>query len=171
MSSKPWPHFERSADLQKKIYGPDHIEVAWDLESLVEILRAKGDDSQAERQVAIMKRILGAHASLLPSFPGPHPVRDALDAGVLITGCTLSFVEPGGEGGRILLQSALRVWPDDDEESLSVRMLVLQQRMLVAGVRLIAEGRVKVEGRRVLIERGGSQDLSLEWLQPDETSA
>jgi len=115
--------------------------------------------------------VLTMHSSLLPAFPGANPIRDALDHGARITGCTLPFVTGNLESDPILLQSALRIWPEDDEESLSVRLQVLQQRMFVAGVRLIAEGRVTVQGRHVSIEDGGTEDRTLEWLQAEKPSS
>ncbi|MFH1811628.1 MAG: phosphoribosylglycinamide formyltransferase [Pseudomonadota bacterium] len=112
---------------------------------------------------AFPQRVLRMHSSLLPAFAGETPLSDALAAGVRVTGCTLHFLDENCGVGCILLQSALRVWSDDDEESLGIRISVLQQKAFVAGVRLIAEGQVRVGDGRTQITGVPNTDQVLEW--------
>lgn len=76
-------------------------------------------------------RMINTHPALLPSFPGAHGVRDALAHGVKVTGCTLFVVDAGVDTGRILAQEAVRVLPDDTEESLHERIKVCERQMLI----------------------------------------
>lgn len=98
-------------------------------------------------------RIMNVHPSLLPAFPGLHPQRQALDAGVKIAGATVHFVDEGVDTGPIVLQSSVPVEPDDTEETLAARILVEEHRLFPRAVRLFAEGRLRVMGRRVVVER------------------
>jgi len=79
-------------------------------------------------------RVIGSHPALLPSFPGPHGVRDALAYGVKVTGATVFLVDEGVDTGRILAQEAVPVLPDDTEDSLHERIKVVERRMLLAVV-------------------------------------
>lgn len=76
-------------------------------------------------------RIVNSHPALLPAFPGAHAVRDALGAGVQVTGCTVHLVDEGVDTGRILAQEAVRVEPEDDEASLHERIKVAERALLV----------------------------------------
>ncbi len=97
-------------------------------------------------------RIINLHPSLLPSFAGGmHAVRDALAAGVKITGCTVHFVTDDLDGGPIILQEAAPVHEDDDEQSLLARVHEAEHRLLPAAIQLCAEGRLAIEGRRVKV--------------------
>jgi len=96
-------------------------------------------------------RIMNIHPALLPSFPGLHSARQALDYGVKITGCTVHFVNRSIDAGPIILQSVVTVLDDDDEESLLARMHVEEHKSYVEAVRLFAEGRLMVQGRRVKV--------------------
>jgi len=96
-------------------------------------------------------RILNIHPALLPSFPGLHAQRQALYYGTKITGCTVHFVEEGVDSGPVVLQKAVPVMDDDDEETLSARILEQEHQLYPEAVRLFCEGRLKVQGRRVLI--------------------
>jgi phosphoribosylglycinamide formyltransferase-1 len=100
---------------------------------------------------AFENRILNIHPALLPSFPGLHAVRQALKAGVKISGCTVHVVDEGTDTGPIVVQAAVPVLEGDDEESLAARILVQEHRCYPWAIRLWAEGRVAVEGRRVRI--------------------
>jgi len=100
-------------------------------------------------------RILNIHPSLLPAFPGAHAHRDALAAGVKVSGCTIHFVDASVDGGPIVLQKAVPVLDDDTEESLAARILEQEHVFLPLAVRLFAEGRLKVEARRVTIDTRG----------------
>jgi phosphoribosylglycinamide formyltransferase 1 len=100
-------------------------------------------------------RILNIHPSLLPAFPGAHAHRDALAAGVKVSGCTIHFVDASVDGGPIILQKAVPVLDGDTEETLAARILEQEHIFLPLAVRLFAEGRLKVEGRRVRIDDRG----------------
>lgn len=93
-------------------------------------------------------RFLNTHPSLLPSFPGMHGVRDALDYGVKVTGCTVFLVDEGVDRGPVVAQAAVPVRDDDDEETLHERIKVTERALLVATVgRMTREG-WSVEGDR-----------------------
>ncbi len=85
-------------------------------------------------------RIINIHPALLPSFPGLDAQRQALEHGVKITGCTVHFVNEVMDGGRIIAQAAVAVWPGDTEETLSARILAEEHRLLPEVIgRLAAE--------------------------------
>lgn len=86
-------------------------------------------------------RMLNTHPALLPSFPGAHGVRDALAHGVKVTGCTIFEVDAGVDTGRIIDQVAVRVEPDDTEETLHERIKVAERRLLVDTVNALAASR------------------------------
>jgi phosphoribosylglycinamide formyltransferase-1 len=96
-------------------------------------------------------RILNIHPALLPSFPGLHAQKQALDYGVKVSGCSVHFVEEGVDSGPVILQNAVPVMDSDDEETLSARILEQEHQLYPEAVRLFAEGRIKVQGRRVLV--------------------
>lgn len=100
-------------------------------------------------------RIINVHPSLLPAFPGGHAHRDALAAGVKVSGCTIHFVDASVDGGPIILQKAVPVQDDDTEETLAARILEQEHIFLPLAMRLFAEGRLRVVGRRVMIDRRG----------------
>ena len=97
-------------------------------------------------------RLLNIHPSLLPAFPGLHAQRQALDCGVKIAGATVHFVDEGVDTGPIILQASVPVRPDDTEDSLSARILVEEHRLYPEAIRLFAERRLVIEGRRVLVK-------------------
>ena len=94
---------------------------------------------------------MNSHPALLPSFPGAHGVRDALAWGVRLTGTTIHFATPDLDGGPVIFQEAVEVLADDTEETLHERIKVVEQRLYPEAVRLFADGRLKIEGRRVHI--------------------
>lgn len=94
-------------------------------------------------------RLLNIHPSLLPAFPGLHPHRQALAHGVRVSGATVHFVDEGVDTGPVVLQAAVPVAPDDTEESLAARILLEEHRIYPEAVRLFAEGRLEIRGRRV----------------------
>jgi phosphoribosylglycinamide formyltransferase-1 len=103
-------------------------------------------------------RIMNIHPALLPSFPGLHSARQAIEYGVKITGCTVHFVDRSIDGGPIILQTPVLVEDDDDEESLLKKMHVEEHKTYVRAVRLFAEKRLTIEGRRVRVLRRASQE-------------
>ena len=100
---------------------------------------------------AFPRRILNIHPALLPSFPGLHAPRQALEHGVRVSGCSVHLVDSGTDTGPIILQRCVRVEQDDTEESLADRILEEEHRILPEAVRLFMEGRLNVQGRRVRI--------------------
>jgi phosphoribosylglycinamide formyltransferase-1 len=97
-------------------------------------------------------RVLNIHPSLLPAFPGLHPHRQALDYGVKISGATVHFVDEGVDSGPVVLQASVPVEPGDTEETLAARILVEEHRIYPEAVRLFAQGRLRIAGRRVIVE-------------------
>jgi phosphoribosylglycinamide formyltransferase-1 len=96
-------------------------------------------------------RILNVHPALLPTFPGLHAQRQALEHGVKVSGATVHFVDEGVDTGPIVLQSAVPVLEGETEASLTARILVEEHRLYPEAIRLYAEGRLEVVGRRVSI--------------------
>ncbi len=99
-------------------------------------------------------RIINIHPALLPAFPGMHAQRQALDAGVKVTGCTTHFVRAEVDAGPIILQACVPVEEGDTEATLAARILGEEHKLLPRTVQLFAEGRLKVEGRRVRVLQG-----------------
>lgn len=97
-------------------------------------------------------RIMNIHPALLPSFPGLHGQRQALEYGVKISGCTVHFVNEGVDAGPIVLQAAVPVMDNDTEETLSARILNEEHKLYPRAIQLYAEGRLVIKGRRVLIK-------------------
>lgn len=95
-------------------------------------------------------RVINVHPALLPAFPGLHAPRQALEAGVALTGCTVHFVDEGTDTGPIIAQAAVPVLPGDDEAALTARIQKEEHRLFPAVVRALAMGRVTLEGRRVV---------------------
>jgi phosphoribosylglycinamide formyltransferase 1 len=100
---------------------------------------------------AFPQRVINIHPSLLPAFPGMHGVRQALRAGVRVSGCTVHFVDEATDNGPIVVQAAVPVLDGDTEESLAARILVQEHRIYPRAIQLMAEGRVQIDGRRVRI--------------------
>jgi phosphoribosylglycinamide formyltransferase 1 len=101
---------------------------------------------------AFSGRYINLHPSLLPCFPGAHGVRDALAAGVKVTGSTVHFVDREVDHGPILLQEAVRVEEGDNEDALHERIKVVEHSMLPEACRLILEGRVHIENGRTRVD-------------------
>ncbi len=100
---------------------------------------------------AFRGRILNIHPSLLPAFPGLEAQRQALEHGVKFAGCTVHFVDENLDAGPIILQATVPVRDDDTVDSLSARILAEEHRIYSDAVRIVLEGRYRVEGRRVLL--------------------
>lgn len=147
---------------------------------LVEVLRAHGTElvvlAGFMRLVtrvlldAFPARVLNIHPALLPAFPGLHAERQALAHGVTITGVTVHFVDEQTDHGPILVQAAVPVLPADTEETLHRRIQAQEHRVYPLAIQLIAEGRVRIEGRRVLVTGPHARpELVLANPEPDET--
>jgi len=104
---------------------------------------------------AFPQRILNIHPSLLPSFPGLEAQRQAVEHGVKFAGCTVHFVDENLDAGPIILQAVVPVEDTDDEHALSERILQEEHRIYSEAVKIILEGKYRIEGRRVL--RGGTK--------------
>jgi phosphoribosylglycinamide formyltransferase-1 len=100
---------------------------------------------------AFHNRILNIHPSLLPAFPGMEAQRQALEHGAKFSGCTVHFVDENLDAGPIVLQACVPVEDSDTPETLSERILREEHRIYAEAVRIVLEGRFRVEGRRVLI--------------------
>jgi phosphoribosylaminoimidazolecarboxamide formyltransferase / IMP cyclohydrolase len=97
-------------------------------------------------------RILNTHPSLLPAFPGAHAVRDALAAGVRVTGATVHLVDEVVDGGPILLQEAVLVLPDDDEQALHARIKAVERRLLPWATAMMLAGAVAIDGHAARVD-------------------
>ncbi len=114
-------------------------------------------------------RMINIHPSLLPAFPGLHPQRQALAAGVRFSGCTVHFVRVEVDTGPIIAQAVVPVQDDDDDERLSARILAAEHRLYPLALRLYAEGRLKVAGNRVMVAGGITPEIAA--LNPSEALA
>ena len=104
-------------------------------------------------------RIINIHPALLPSFPGTHGQKQALDYGVRFSGCTTHFVDEGTDTGPIIIQAVVPVLPEDTEESLGSRILKEEHRIFPESIKLWSEGRLQIEGRRVrILPRNSTED-------------
>jgi phosphoribosylglycinamide formyltransferase 1 len=99
---------------------------------------------------AFPQRILNIHPSLLPSFPGLESQKQALEYGVKIAGCTVHFVDENLDAGPIVLQAVVPVEDNDTEDSLSARILREEHRIYSEAVKIVLEGKFRIEGRRVI---------------------
>ena len=100
---------------------------------------------------AFPQRILNIHPSLLPAFPGLESQKQALDYGVKFTGCTVHFVDENLDAGPIVLQAVVAVEDRDTEDTLSARILKEEHRIYSEAVKIVLEGKFKIEGRRVIL--------------------
>ncbi|MBO6719345.1 MAG: phosphoribosylglycinamide formyltransferase [Rhizobiaceae bacterium] len=97
-------------------------------------------------------RVINIHPSLLPLFRGLNSHRQALEAGVRIHGCTVHFVTPAIDAGPIIAQAAVPVLPDDSEETLAARVLAMEHKLYPRALRLVAEGKVQMQGERTAFQ-------------------
>ena len=100
---------------------------------------------------AFPQKILNIHPSLLPSFPGLEAQKQALDYGVKFAGCTVHFVDENLDAGPIILQSVVPIEDADTEETLSARILREEHKIYSEAVKLILDGKYKIQGRRVVL--------------------
>ena len=97
-------------------------------------------------------RIMNIHPALLPSFPGLHTQRQAVEYGVKISGCTVHFVDEGVDSGPIILQKAVEVSDDDTEESLAEKILKEEHQIYPQAIQLFSQGRLIIKERKVFIK-------------------
>ncbi len=103
---------------------------------------------------AFPNRIMNIHPALLPAFPGLHVQKAAIEHGVKFSGCTVHFVDEGMDTGPIITQAVVPVLDNDTEDSLSARILKQEHKIFSRAIQLFAEGRLKVDGRRVTFTDG-----------------
>lgn len=103
---------------------------------------------------AFANRMMNIHPALLPSFPGLDVQKKAIEWGCKLAGCTVHFVTEGVDEGPIILQAAVPILDEDTPDTLAARILQQEHRIYPRAVQLFAEGRLRVEGRRVFIEAG-----------------
>lgn len=109
-------------------------------------------------------RVMNIHPALLPAFPGLHVQRAAIDYGARFSGCTVHFVDEGTDTGPIIAQAVVPVLPGDDEAALAARILQQEHRLYPQAVQWFAQGRLSLEGRRVLVE--GAHGVPAPQLHP-----
>jgi len=110
-------------------------------------------------------RLVNIHPSLLPAFPGLHTHRQALAAGVRVHGCTVHFVTPQLDHGPIIIQAAVPVLPDDDEDKLAARILAEEHRIYPQAIRWLCEDRVTVTAEG-LVRIAGARNAAGALLSP-----
>jgi phosphoribosylglycinamide formyltransferase-1 len=147
---------------------------AFDAE-VVEILRERGVDLVVLAGFmrllspvfvkAFSNRIMNIHPALLPSFPGLHVQKKAVEHGVRFSGCTVHFVNDQCDEGPIIIQAVVPVFPDDTEETLAERILKQEHRIYPRAIQLYSEGRLRVEGRKVYVD-GLCKDETQVLFQP-----
>jgi phosphoribosylglycinamide formyltransferase 1 len=110
---------------------------------------------------AYANRMMNIHPSLLPSFPGLDVQKKTIDWGCKLAGCSVHFVTEGVDEGPIIIQAAVPILDDDTPETLAARILVQEHKVYPRAVQLFAEGRLRVDGRRVLIKdaKGGDEAI------------
>ncbi|HEX2932085.1 MAG TPA: phosphoribosylglycinamide formyltransferase [Candidatus Binatia bacterium] len=144
-------------------------------QAVVDLLRARGVDLVVLAGFmrllspvfvkAYSNRIMNIHPALLPSFPGLHVQKKALEHGVRFSGCTVHFVNEECDEGPIIIQAVVPVFSDDTEEALSARILKQEHRIYPRAIQLYAQGRLRIVGRRVLVD-GQPIDDSPVLVQP-----
>jgi phosphoribosylglycinamide formyltransferase-1 len=119
----------------------------------VELVVLAGFDRLVTRVLlqAFPQRVINIHPALLPAFKGLHAQRQALAYGVKLAGATVHFVDEDTDHGPIIVQGAVAVAPDDDEAAIRDRILGVEHEIYPAAIQLFAEGRLSVDGRRVVV--------------------
>lgn len=112
---------------------------------------------------AYSNRIMNIHPALLPAFPGLHVQQKALDHGVRFSGCTVHFVNEECDEGPIIIQAVVPVFTDDTEASLAARILKQEHRIYPRAIQLYAEGRLRIEGRRVVVTGLQKEEQQVLW--------
>ncbi len=97
-------------------------------------------------------RIMNIHPALLPSFPGLHAQKQAVKYGAKYSGCTVHFVDEGIDTGPVIVQAIVKVNDNDTEKTLSKRILVKEHQMYPEAIRLFAEKKIRITGRRTIIK-------------------
>jgi phosphoribosylglycinamide formyltransferase-1 len=103
---------------------------------------------------AFPRRVINIHPALLPAFPGMHVQQKAVEYGVKFAGCTVHFADEGIDTGPVIIQSVVPVYEDDTPDTLAARILKEEHRIYPQAIQYYAEGRIVIEGRKVLIRNG-----------------
>jgi phosphoribosylglycinamide formyltransferase-1 len=135
--------FDAALAMEINRYHPDYVVLAGFMRVLTEefVMRYSG-------------RMINIHPSLLPSFPGLHTHRRALEAGVRIHGCSVHFVTPGVDSGPIIIQAAVPVLAEDREDTLAARVLAQEHRIYPQALRWLCEGRVQLDANGAVVFAG-----------------
>ncbi len=144
-------------------------------QAIVDLLRARGVELVALAGfmrllspilvTAYANRIMNIHPALLPAFPGLHVQKKALQHGVRFSGCTVHFVNEECDEGPIIIQAVVPVFSDDSEETLAARILKEEHRIYPRAIQLYAEGRLRIDGRRVIV-KDSAKDQSAVLVEP-----
>ncbi|MFW6274115.1 MAG: phosphoribosylglycinamide formyltransferase [Halanaerobium sp.] len=151
-----------SEEIEHLFIDPDHFETKADYEEeLIGLLKNAGVElivlAGYMRILSPLfvkefkNQIINIHPSLLPAFKGLDAQKQAVDYGVKYSGCTVHFVDQGMDTGPIIKQAVVEVKEEDSADDLAARILKEEHRIYPEAVKLIAEGRVKIEGRKVKI--------------------
>ncbi|MEK7850558.1 MAG: phosphoribosylglycinamide formyltransferase [Deltaproteobacteria bacterium] len=111
---------------------------------------------------AFPMRVMNIHPALLPSFPGLHVQKKAIEYGAKFSGCTVHFVDEGVDTGPIIIQAVVPVHDDDTEESLSARILSEEHRIYPYAIRLFAEGKLEIKDRMVFVKDHSKAEKTME---------
>jgi phosphoribosylglycinamide formyltransferase-1 len=114
---------------------------------------------------AYANRIMNIHPALLPSFPGLQVQKKAVEHGVRFSGCTVHFVNEECDQGPIIIQAVVPVFSDDTEQSLAARILEQEHRIYPRAIQLYAEGRLRIDGRKVIVS-GSERDEGAVLIEP-----
>lgn len=158
------PVLEKAGKRGVPVWARDHraypSREAFDQAMLAEIRRAGADTVVLAGYMRLLSpafiqafpgRVLNIHPSLLPSFPGAHGGRDALEYGVRFTGATVHFVDEVMDNGPVIIQAAVPVSANDTQESLMPRIHALEHRIYPQALQWLAQGRLTISGRRVTL--------------------
>ena len=150
-------------DLSEEFFAADRLHVELLREHGVDLVCLAGYMRRIGTGVleAYHRAVLNIHPALLPSFPGAHGQRDAADYGVRVSGATVHFADEEFDRGPIIIQAAVPVLPDDDEDTLAARILAQEHRIYPQAIQWFGEGRLKFDGRRVFLDppsRGSFDD-------------
>ena len=138
-------NFEDKAAYEKRLIEYIH-QYNCDLVVLAGYMRLVGDTLLNE----FPDRIINIHPALLPSFPGLHAQRQAVEYGVRVSGCTVHFVDSGMDTGKIIAQKTVPVFADDTEDSLSARILEQEHILLPQVINDIANDKIKIVDNKVI---------------------
>jgi phosphoribosylglycinamide formyltransferase-1 len=144
-------------------------------QAIVDLLRARGAELVALAGFmrllspvfvkAYSNRIMNIHPALLPSFPGLQVQKKAVEHGVRFSGCTVHFVNEECDEGPIIIQAVVPVFSDDTDATLAARILKEEHRIYPRAIQLYAEGRLRVDGRKVIVT-GSTQEEGSVLIQP-----